>query len=936
MSKRKPLSLSEIARCFHEAMHTAGVPIDHDIDLSGSLVRFAVPGDKKGRKDGWYQAHADGNPTVCFGWWGHVDTQSVSLFDAATLSEEDRTQHAKRIEAAKQQRRREEMQRHNKAAGIAATIWSKASPAPSEAAYLLRKGIGPYSLRVATWHKWLQDDNGKWIERLFPGALLVPLHNAKGELRNLQAILPAKDLPGGRDKDFLSGGEKASCFHVIGIPEAGRPLLVCEGYATGASLHTATGYAVALAFDCGNLKAVALALHDKWPDAVLLIAGDDDRHTEGNPGATKAREAAEAIGGRWCVPDFAEHNESKATDFNDLANFAGAVEVATQIEAALMLPTCSAPMTKASDAVASKPAPPRFSLNPQGMSDGLYFTELDREGNAKAPRWIAAPLDIPALTRASDGTGWGVLCVFDDSDHVTHRIVIPAEKLRGDGLEALGMLLDQGLRVSPAGKRLLVEYLQIAMPKKRARIAKRTGWQDIKGGGRVFVLPSGAVGVGGEEWIYDNVAEHFQVAGSAAEWREHVGSLCSGNSRLLFAVASAFAAPLMRLVSTESGGGFHWRGESSCGKTLLLELCASVIGSPTKIARWNATSVGLEGLAAAYSDSCLCLDELRMVDPKQAATAAYALTSGQDRARGRAEGGLRARSSWCGLIQSSGEISLSQHVEEAGGKNHAGQDVRLCDLPAQVSPQLGVFDVLHNESSSKALHGKLSRAVRKYHGAPFPVWLKIIVATDDVELADFVYAVTKRFEEDVLSTDASGQAVRVASRFALVAAAGELATQHGLTGWEKGESLQAAGRLFKEWLASRGGQGNTEDRDRLRQVRLFLETHGDGRFTEWNRATDDHAPKTLNRAGYRRITPETEHESANNKRTEYLILPEVFRSEVCKGFDPASVVRLMINKCYMRDGGEASRPGQVRETVPGIGRIRLVHILPEFLEAEND
>ncbi|MEC5397932.1 DUF927 domain-containing protein [Uliginosibacterium sp. H1] len=872
---------------------------------------------------------------------GRIEAQTLSLFDAATLTAEERSQHAIRIEAAKQIRRRDEAQRRSKAAGVATTVWTKARPAPADHSYLAHKRVAPYALRVTTWRKWVRDDAGEWQERQYPDALLVPLYNAAGELRNLQAILGDKALPGGRDKDFLSGAEKAGCFHLIGTPGAGVPLLVCEGYATGATLHAATGHAVALAFDCGNLKPVALALHEKWPDALLLVAGDDDRHTEGNPGATKAREAAEAIGGRWCVPDFSGQGEAtKATDFNDLAALADAAEVARQIAAALALPACEAPASPSpapSMQTSAKPsAPARFSLNPPGLADGVYFTELDREGNAKAPRWIAAPLDIPALTRDANGTGWGCLCVFDDPDYVEHRIIIPAEKLRGDGLEALGMLLDQGLRVSPAGKRLLVEYLQTAMPKGRARISKRTGWQDVNGGGRVFLLPSGAIGAGGEAWIYEGSAEHYRKAGTLAEWREHVAQPCGGNSRLVFSLAVAFSAPLLRLASTESGGGFHWRGDSSLGKSLLLELCASVIGSPEKVPKWNATGVGLEGLAAAYCDAALPLDEIKMVDPKQAATSAYLLTSGQDRARGKAEGGLRARLSWRGLILSSGEISLGQHVQEAGGKNYAGQDVRLCDLPAAASPELGVFDILHDATSSKSMHDRLSRAVRKYHGTAFPAWLEWVAKADAVTLADAVRAMTDRFEQEYLTDEASGQARRVATRFALIAAAGELATQQGLTDWAMGEALKAAGRLFGEWLRARGGEGRSEDRDMLRQVRLFPEAHGEARFTDMGRAGDDHAPKTLHRAGYRRITADTENKPKEDRRTEYFLLPEVWRVEVCKGFDPAAVARLMLTHGYMRNGGEAQRIGQVREHIPGHGRQRVYHVLPAFLEADHD
>lgn len=111
-------------------------------------------------------------------------------------------------------------------------------------------------------------------------------------------------------------------------------LVVAEGFATGASIHEATGHAVAVAFNAGNLKAVAEALHTKYPELRLMLAADDDWRTEGNPGVTKAREAAQAVGGAVAVPVFPEGRAEKATDFNDLHRQAGAEAVKACLDAA--------------------------------------------------------------------------------------------------------------------------------------------------------------------------------------------------------------------------------------------------------------------------------------------------------------------------------------------------------------------------------------------------------------------------------------------------------------------------------------------------------------------------------------------------------------------------------------------------------------------------
>src|SRR5690606_20253507 len=127
-------------------------------------------------------------------------------------------------------------------------------------------------------------------------------------------------------KRFMPGGRVKGCYHAIGKP-SGR-LVVCEGYATGATIHEDTGHAVAVAFNAGNLLPVVKALRGKFPCLTPVVAADDDWMTEGNPGLTAATAAAQAVGGLLAVPDFTGYPRGdKDTDFNDLHRLAGMVEV---------------------------------------------------------------------------------------------------------------------------------------------------------------------------------------------------------------------------------------------------------------------------------------------------------------------------------------------------------------------------------------------------------------------------------------------------------------------------------------------------------------------------------------------------------------------------------------------------------------------------------
>jgi putative DNA primase/helicase len=197
---------------------------------------------------------------------------------------------------------------HEKARKTAKWILERSNPASSHA-YLLAKHVNPV---------------GK--VRKYRDALVLELRDIDGELHNLQFISREGS------KRFLTGGRVAGCcFTLFESPDL--PLVICEGYATGASIQLASGLAVVAAITAGNLVAVAKAYRKKWPDREIVIAGDNDAFTARNQGVTKATEAANSIGGKLAVPHFAD-SSARPTDFNDLATLQGLDEVNRQIRAA--------------------------------------------------------------------------------------------------------------------------------------------------------------------------------------------------------------------------------------------------------------------------------------------------------------------------------------------------------------------------------------------------------------------------------------------------------------------------------------------------------------------------------------------------------------------------------------------------------------------------
>lgn len=231
---------------------------------------------------------------------GYVETRRGER----NLTGAEREGFARRMDALRRKHAAEQRQRHADVAAGAAIRWAAAAHC-DEHPYLSAKGVRAHGLRV---------QGGS--------SLLIPMRDTEGRLYSLQSINPAGL------KLFMDGGRIKGCFHAIGRPSGA--LVVCEGYATGATIHEDTGNAVAVAFNRGNLLPVATALRAKYPCITLVLAADDDWQTEGNPGLTAATEAARAVGGLLAVPDFTGLvRGDKDTDFNDLHRLAGVVGVTT-------------------------------------------------------------------------------------------------------------------------------------------------------------------------------------------------------------------------------------------------------------------------------------------------------------------------------------------------------------------------------------------------------------------------------------------------------------------------------------------------------------------------------------------------------------------------------------------------------------------------------
>lgn len=317
---------TEPEAAFLDAMRAAGIEYSGPIIADKKLHRIKVNGDRN--QNSWYVLHGDGLPAGSFGCWkrGIRETWCAKSNDA--LTDEERAERDRRWKQQQEIRDAERRQIQDKASVKAQAILDAAQPATDDQhPYLQRKHVKAYpGVQL-----------GAWPQRKADNCLLIPLRTASGKVTSVEAILPNKIQIRGeeRDKDFLQGGAKAGAFFVIGDLEASPFILICEGYATGATLHEATGYAVAVAFDAGNLANVTAALKALYPHPkTIMVCGDNDhRKTDRNTGKKAALAVSKKANVRVCLPEFAA--EEEGSDFNDLAALHGLDRVWNEIESAL-------------------------------------------------------------------------------------------------------------------------------------------------------------------------------------------------------------------------------------------------------------------------------------------------------------------------------------------------------------------------------------------------------------------------------------------------------------------------------------------------------------------------------------------------------------------------------------------------------------------------
>jgi putative DNA primase/helicase len=281
------MTMNEIVQTFTDAMLNHGINPPDTLIGDSALHRFHVEGDRKGTLNGAYILHCDNKPS---GWAMHYKTGVSFTWTLSGKREPMTAAMKKQIEYAREVRQLEHAKAHQEAAEKARWIGLQAPliTDPAQHNYLVRKHVKPHGARR------------------YRDALVIPLVDQSGTIVNLQFI----NADG--TKRFLSGGRKKGCYSTIGEPT--ETILICEGWATGASLHESTGHYVIVAMDAGNLKPVGEIVRRQYPSRKIIICADNDPI-----GIEKATIAAFACNGLYTAPPTA------GQDFNDFINAGGVV-----------------------------------------------------------------------------------------------------------------------------------------------------------------------------------------------------------------------------------------------------------------------------------------------------------------------------------------------------------------------------------------------------------------------------------------------------------------------------------------------------------------------------------------------------------------------------------------------------------------------------------
>ncbi|EJY1764768.1 TPA: DUF927 domain-containing protein [Klebsiella pneumoniae subsp. pneumoniae] len=768
-------------------------------------------------------------------------------------NEEAVRQRREQMEAERQQREQVRQQKASEEAEQRQSVfvghWQRLTNAAAsgESQYLTGKELSGFTFPI-----------------LADGSLLLSLVDDTGTVTAAQTITPQGE------KRLLTGSAKRGAYHAVNVADAPQSVLIAEGLATALSVHLIRPEALTVcAIDAGNLQPVAQAMHQRYPNAQIIIAADNDiKPGEPNTGKDAAEKAAKAVSGWVALPPTVEK-----ADWNDYHQQHGLEAATTAFKNSMYQPqepevSAKLQVINGGKKGASKPE----SLRPHVESrvDGVYWVEpkSDKDTGEIISResWLCSALEV---------VGIGI----DDSK--TRYLILRWQALgsKGDTVQAIPLadigeregwrtLKSGGVNVTTKSglRATLADWLQSCANGEVWRIAHATGWQC-----GAYIMPDGEIIGTPEQPVLFNgrssAASGYSTSGTVESWRESVGRLAFGNYSMMTGVSAALAAPLIGLAGAD-GFGIHLYEQSSAGKTTTANVASSLYGNPDMLRlTWYGTALGLANEAAAHNDALMPLDEIGQgADPVEVYKSAYALFNGTGKLQGAKEGGNRDLKRWRTVAISTGEMDLETFIASAGRKAKAGQLVRLLNVPMRRAVRF------HEHANGKHHADALKDAYQHHHGVAGREWVKWL-ADHQQEAVSAVRAAEERWRS-LIPSDYGEQVHRVGARFAILEAA--LLLGKVITGWDEQTCRDAIQYSYNAWLRE-FGTGNKEHQQIIDQTEAFLNAYGMSRFAPF--PYDPSSLPISNMAGYRQ---KGGHES---DPMVFYTFPAAFEGEIARGFN---------------------------------------------------
>ena len=560
--------------------------------------------------------------------------------------------------------------------------------------------------------------------------------------------------------------------------------------------------------------------------------------------------------------------------------------------------------------------PPQFRLSQAGIA------HKPPVGQTSLP--FCSPFRVKALVEASKSKHWSRVVELLNPKGELVECIIAEGSLTGRPRDAIATLSNHGLQVHNEYQiRAILDLVRNWPVPSEAylTLVDRVGWTQERD---AFILTSGRVITRkGEAARYRFGGEPSgKEIGSLALWRDHIAALAVGNTTMVFGISLGLSTTLLEFTELDTSI-YHLYAKTSEGKTRTLRTALTVwpkIGDKEKT--WAGTINGLEAEIATSHSILMGLDELRGDATPDLPALIYRFANGASKARGRKEGGAKERETWRTAVLSTGEISFVDVVSKLGGMPTGGQGVRMLDIPA--TGQYGVFDALHGSETSDDFVARLDKAIRRAWGPAGAAFVENLLELDEDALRDALETDIRRHEIAlqqhlgvVAGDEKTTEIRRVLRSFALVATAGEWASDWGLTGWETGAAYAAAQTIAKRWLHGRGTLP-FEHSTNLKKLREYL-TLNEQRFAALA-ASGDLVSHATQGPGFR-------------DETFFYLLPGTL-SDLARQFDTTTnkLLEALLEGRFLERGGEGkSLQFRLPSLVPGRPRAyRLRRTILDF------